>query len=482
MIGMRRLFFLAIIMLFLVISLVHAGPTEIKTFAIEDSILANGRAVFDIRITNNQIVNDTFRFSYEDVEWDVISDPLHYYFTGVDVPAGSSQMVRIVLTSSRYHLPGRYQVDFTIDSTRGTNSHTFPLVVSIRSEKPRIDAYLAAVKQLVDVPDVVIPKDNVPVTINLVNRNAKNISEMKIVMSSRFMNRIVSTPLGPLEEKIIEESFSLDPLLPPQEDVVNFKFFADGVFLNADRPINEPYKIGAYAEIIVESSDTKKSFLKTTEEKTYRNVGNVKKSEIIEVETNRFESFFTRSEPDQVSLTRGNQFYKVWEITLEPAKVVTVTRTVSYRPLVVIAVILLAGAIFFYLMRSPVSVVKRVSVVHLSGGGISELKIIVHLKNRSGEHFEKFTVVDKIPLMADVKSDHDVGSVKPASVYVHGNQTTVKWDVDKLEKNEERILSYKLKARLPIVGSLSLPGVSARFYSGKGTKLITKSRGVIAKA
>ena len=478
--GVKRFFFLAIVMLFLVIQIAHADPIETKVFAIQDSILPDGRAVFEVEIKNNQAIADTFRISYQDIGWDVVSDPLHHYFTGVDVAAGGSQRVRLILNPVEYNETGRYQVDFTLDSKRGKNSHTFPLVISIRPEKPLIREYLAAVRRIVEIPPVIIPEDEVTVRVNLVNRNPKNISEIRLVMSSRFINSTVLTPLGPLEQKVINKSFSLDPTLPPQKDVLNLKLFADGLPLKPE--INEPYEIGAYSEIIVESNETKSSFLKLTEKKTYFNRGNVKASKVVEIETNRLESFFTKSEPDQVSVTRGDKLYRVWELTLDPANKITVTRTVSYRPLVVIITILIAGAIFFYLMRSPVYVVKRASVVHLSGGGISELKIIVHLKNRSDEHFERFTIADNIPIMADVKSDHDLGSVKPSSINVHGNKTTVKWEVNKLEKNEERILSYRMKARLPIVGAIALPGVSVRFYSEKGTKLLTRSKGVVAKA
>ena len=479
--GINRLLFLTVIMLFLAFQIVSAAPIETTVSAVRDSIHFGDQAVFEVRIKNNQATGDTFRISQSGFDWSVRSDPLHHYFTGVNVAAGSSETVTLILTPLQHYEAGRYRADFTIESKERKTSNNFSLIITIRPNEPLLREYLHTVARLVVLPPVVIPNESFNVTFNLPNRNPKAVSEFKIVMSSRFINRNVTIPLKPLETKIHNETFSLDPFLAPEKDVLEVKFYADGVFLGPN-PIEEHYEIGVYSEIIPESSDTRKSFLKTTEKTTYRNRGNVKNSVVIELETNRIESFFTKSVPDQISFSREGRFYRVWEFTLEPDQDVTVTRTVSYRSMVVIVIILIAGVMFFYLMRSPVQVIKRVSIVHLSGGGISELKVIVHLKNVSGEHFERITIADKIPLMADVKSDHDLGSVKPDSVHVHDNQTTVKWEIDKLEKGEERILSYSMKTRLPIVGAVSLPGVSVRFYSEKDTKLLTKSRGVVAKA
>ena len=65
--------------------------------------------------------------------------------------------------------------------------------------------------------------------------------------------------------------------------------------------------------------------------------------------------------------------------------------------------------------------------------------------------------------------------MKPASVYNDGRATIVKWEIDKLEKGDERVLSYRMASRLAILGSVTLPGVAVRFYSQKGTKLVTRS-------
>ena len=45
-------------------------------------------------------------------------------------------------------------------------------------------------------------------------------------------------------------------------------------------------------------------------------------------------------------------------------------------------------------------------------------------------------------------------------------------------KKIERILSYQMKSKLAILGSVTLPGVAVRFYTIKGTKLVTRSKQV----
>ena len=478
--GLKRLFFLTLVMLFLISHAVHAESIHVKVFSIQNSILLGQSAAFDVKITNNQSIYDNFRISSPDGPWSLSSDPLNHYFTGIDIPSMSSETVRLIVAPLGNISSGRYKIELVVRSRIGNDTQGFPLYVSIEPENPLIQEYLTAVHRLVEIPSVVIPDKNVAVKINIVNRNPKNISNISLVMSSRLnLNRTFSTSLEPLEQKHIQELFSLDPMTLPQKDVLTVQFFVDGIALNP--VVREPYEIGAYSEIVKESSETSDFFLRFAEKATYNNVGNVKNSKRIEIPTNKFESLFTKSTPDKVMISRNGHEYLIWELSLEPGERTTVTRTVSYLPLVIIVFVLLAGGFLYYLMRSPVHVIKRASVIHLSNGGISELKVIVHLKNRSGEHFEKFTITDKIPIIADVKSDHDVGSIKPTSIFTHGSQTTVKWEIHNLEKSEERILSYKLKSKLPIFGDVVLPGVSVRFYSKKGVKLLTKSKYVTVK-
>ncbi|MBS3133282.1 hypothetical protein J4470_04130 [Candidatus Woesearchaeota archaeon] len=470
---LKKLLF-ALITLFLLIPAAQAADFQVESLPVIDSILHSEQAAFDVRITNNQGSKDTFRFSYTDLFWDVLSDPLYHYFSGVDIRSGDSETVRLLLKPVKELEIGLYKVGVTIKSEKGKSSETIPLFITLRPEKPLIQEYLAAVSRIVEIPSVVYPNENITVKVNLINRNPRNLSEVKLVFSSELLTREVKTSLNPLEKKMVVESFSLDPLTVPRKDVLNVKLVVDGAVLEPE--IKEPYEVGAYSEIVVDSSETRKLFLKRIEETIYVNRGNVENSKTVEFEIGFFRKLFTKAFPEPFIIKRGGKQFLAWEVVLEPAESLTIVRTVSYVPLLVLVLLIAAAVILYYLLRSPVCAIKKAGILNLREGGISELKIIVHVKNRSSQAFERLTVTDSIPTMAQVTTGPDIGTVKPASVYNDGMKTIVKWELDRIEKGEERILSYKMRSHLAILGSLTLPAVVVRFYSPKGTKLITRSR------
>lgn len=469
----------ALALLFLLVQSVHAADFTVDVKPVKDSIILGEQAAFDIRIVNNQDFKDTFRISYSDIFWDLISDPLYHYFSGVDISSGGSETVRLLLRPVGSLDYGLYKLELDVKAGKGKSSEAIPIYVEVRPEKPLIREYLAAVQKIVEISPVVDPRENVTVKVNLINRNPKNITDMKVVLSSALLNRETRTSLGPLGRRVVEEVFSLDPLTPPRKDVLSVKLFIDDALLEPE--LNEPYSIGSYSDIGIASSEVSRLFLKSVNSTTYVNRGNVKASRIIEVQTNFFKGYFTSAQPKPFSIERNGKRFLAWELSLEPAESASITRTVSYRRLIVLVLIGALVALLYYLFRSPVYAAKSASVFSLKEGGISEIKVIIRLKNRSGSAFERLTVTDHIPTIAEVSAGADIGTVKPASIYNDGRVTIVKWEIDKIEKGEERVLSYRMVSRLAILGSVTLPGVAVRFYSGKGTKLVTRSSKFVVK-
>ena len=107
---------------------------------------------------------------------------------------------------------------------------------------------------------------------------------------------------------------------------------------------------------------------------------------------------------------------------------------------------------------------KEVAVIGIEEGGISDLKVILHVKNRTGKNFDRITIVDKIPTIATVLKTTEVGSLTPTKITQTKEGILVKWELEKLEKYEEMVFSYTIKSRLSILGGLRLPQATARFF------------------
>lgn len=470
----------AVLLLLAVVPSVFAAQIGVESLPVHESVIPGEQAAFDIRITNNQDSEDVFRMSSNDLYWDLLSDPLYDYFSGVEIRAGDSKTVRLLLNTLEDLEYGQYRVDVAVKSQKGKNSATVPVYITVRPEKPLIREYLAAVTRIVEIPPVIHPGQNITVKVNLINRNPKNLPELKVLLSSNLINREVVTSLEPLQSKVLEEKFVLDARTPPQGDVLTVQLIADGNVL--EPVITERFEIGSFGEIEIQSADVDKQFLRTVEKRVYANTGNVRGDKIVELESSGLKKLFTSTEPDSFTITKDGKKYVAWQLSLGPQESIAVTRTVSYRIILFIALLSAGAAAAYYLFRSPVVAVKKANVVNLKGGGISELKIIVHLRNRSPHTYERITVTDRTPTIADVTVDHGLGTVKPSSVYNDGRRTIVKWEIKTLEKGEELMLSYNMNTRLVILGTVKLAPVSVRFFSARGAKLVTRSRAVEVSA
>ena len=83
--------------------------------------------------------------------------------------------------------------------------------------------------------------------------------------------------------------------------------------------------------------------------------------------------------------------------------------------------------------------------------------------------------MDNAPHIAHVEKELSIGSMQPNAILKHPKGgIVIKWNVETLDAGEERVLSYKMKSRLAILGELSLPAASARCKVGNRV-IITQS-------
>ncbi len=458
-------------------------PFSVSINAINKSITLDGQAIFELTISNPNNYADKFRISTSDVEWSVQSDPLYYYFSGVDIPAFSSQEVRLFFKPNAAFPPGLRILNLDISSVNGEQSQTLPVYVNIRSNHQLLQEYLAAVSRIVDIPSQIDPRKEFEIDVNLINRNPKNISRLRVVLSSvstALIRKEIVTNLEPLESKTVSTKVQLDPLAPPTNDTLKVVLFVGNQPL--EPTIFEKFAVISYSEIKPVKSEKRGSLLKWVNETVYVNDGNVRSTVVIESRSSFFKSLFTKSEPRSYSISRGGNSYEAWELSLGPQEQVTITQVESYRSFFYL---LLAALVFLGLYRffqSPVRLIKEASAISYKEGGISELKVILRIKNRSSVPYVRLTVMDRVPMIAEVEHD-SMGTLKPATIFNSaGNKgSVVKWELESLDRNEERILAYKVRSKLSILGTFVLPKGSLRFYTEKNVKFVTHSNTVTIK-
>ncbi|MBI2141852.1 hypothetical protein HYU16_05560 [Candidatus Woesearchaeota archaeon] len=342
----------------------NAQGFTVSLTAINDSILVDGQAIFELAISNPNSYPEKFRISAPDIEWSVQSDPLYHYFSGVDVPAFGSETVRLLFKPTVPFTPGLRAVNIFVESVRGKQSQSISTFVNIRSAYPLIMEYLAAVSRIVEIPSQIDPRQELEIKVNLINRNPKNITQMRISLSSVSTSLIredIVTDLRPLENKVVSAKVRLDPLTPPTQDTLKVVIFVDNKPL--EPTIFEKFEVISYSEIKPLKSEKHGSFFRWVDETTYVNDGNVKSQKVVEQQTSLLKALFTKSNPTSFSISKDGKRFNAWELSLEPQETVTIEVVESYRSIFYLLILALIFLLLYRFFQSPVQLIKESSAI-----------------------------------------------------------------------------------------------------------------------
>jgi hypothetical protein len=68
--------------------------------------------------------------------------------------------------------------------------------------------------------------------------------------------------------------------------------------------------------------------------------------------------------------------------------------------------------------------------------------------------------------------------MEPVSIGKSRRGTVPRWEMDVLEAYEERIITYRIKSKLTLIGGIRLPSAKATFDAGGGKERITYSNSI----
>jgi hypothetical protein len=177
-------------------------------------------------------------------------------------------------------------------------------------------------------------------------------------------------------------------------------------------------------------------------------------------------SIFSSTNPKSKTITEGDKRYFVGDVKLENNSM-RIYITQNYIPLFVVIMLLIVSVISYYSLRSPLLIIKEVNNIVKSEGGISEMTVVLRIRNRSQNKLKEIEITEFIPALVSIGKEVSIGSLQPTKVLKHEKErsTIVKWTIDTLDATEERVLSYKIKSKLSILGSFSLSAAKASFKS-----------------
>ena len=466
-------FLILMITWMLLLNIAHATSFDVKVTPIKDQIIVNDIAKFNISIQNNLDTNEEFTLKKTGFPfWDMYIQPLQNPIT-LKVPAGSSASVKLFVNPLHITSVDTYTLDTGIVLQRTGEEQKVPITIGIKSTEPLIQGYIPTVLATVSVePEKIDPRQEFKVKIFVNNQNVINYTNLTLKAESALFEDEVHFPLGPKDDTTIELRKKVDSDIAPQASKLSVAIFKDDrVIVN---PIVKEFEISEY--VVKENLPKEHSFLKIrTGVKIYSN--NPDYTGTITVDTTPFNNLFSSTNPRASLIKENGKYFLTWKVNLDQNKSMTVFVNENYRPIVVITILVIVAVIFYFLFRSPLVARKSIVNVGMSEGGISEAKIVVRVKNRSSKQIANIEVMDNVPHIAHVEKEISIGSMQPHAILQHPKKgVMIKWTIETLEPGDERVLSYKMKSRLSILGEFNLPAASARAKVGKRVVISNSNR------
>lgn len=430
------------------------------------SVVIDDVAAFNITISHSLPQSERFDVFSPDVVWDVrTEEPLNLG------PGGS--LSTVLLVKPLYIAPGVYSVPLHVRRMSTGDVVKRGLLLEILSKDQPALTYLPAVRGSVEVPQSIDPRNPAVVKVNLENQNALNLPEVHVKLRGGVLTADKKTSLESFQKKTLSIEIPLSSDISPQRDLLRASVIAydsEGKAYQFDLSPQE-FEIIPYSDILSTVEEDVGVF-RTERVITLNNTGNVPRSTVYKFEVGFLQKFFTKADPEAEMV--GNQL--VWEMSIEAKGHRKVEVITNYWSLVVFFALVCLVFVAYYIFRSPIVLQKRAHVVTTREGGISEMKVLLTVKNRGRGTVNKVRVLDLIPTFGEYAEKAGYGTIPPSGVVKNERKgTVVKWELPSMGPGEDVILSYRIKSKFKILGSVQLPPASAKFEISQGREQSVKS-------
>ncbi len=465
--SLRIILLIVIMLIMLALSsalVLASGSSRIVIDPIDNRITTAEEASFNLTISNRLEISQSYTLYSISSGAGWIVDPFPLSDKVIEaVPPDGSHTTKILVRTLNAFDPGIYKVPLTIESDSGER-HDKTLEVYLSPEKP-ID-YLPAIRATLDMDEKVDPRAPISIKLFLENRNPLNLAGLKIQLQSEMpeFQKEVSVDLPPLEKKTVEFSIIPSRFQQPKEYVLFFIFEREGEIVKVlDKaieiiPIISDFKVDIAREEV---------FIKHFGTVAIINEGNVLNTQEAKVPMSLWQALFTSS--DGIVRRVEGQRYLAWEVTLAPNESVYKNFQTSYRILLYLFIALVVVGLFYWYVRPPFSITKKATTVKVGDGTLSQIKVTLEIRNRTGKTLKNVTITDIVPAIANVEQSLEPGTLKPKEIKNTAHGTKIIWSLAELDGHEHRLVTYKVKAKLNILGTFSLPRATVEAH-GKRKK------------
>lgn len=471
----EKLFWVSLVLLCAVLPIAVAS-FEVEVVTIQENILPGEAAQFELYITNNHDSSDRFVIDTEQFNYLLSFDP-----RPGTIPAGETAMVGLEITPRSSVNFGTYRVPIRVRAQNSGASQEIRPFIRLQDPDRTGAVYTPSIALSVAIPPEVDPRDEILLNINLRNRNARAYTDddpLTIRIDGGLFFREYTQRLGGVNqdgERASEVRVNIDPTTPPGMHDLRVEVIVQ------NRTVSEQqlqYRVVEYSQLTQETSSEGRFFRHTTHY-TITNDGNVVDEAVVAYPSSALQRLFVSASDEWTVETIDGEEFIVFSTSLPPQASTTLSVTENYRLLALLILLAILSIIGYFLLRSPVVLGKEASLQGTPDDGVSEIKVRLFVKNRTSKTMRNLRVVDRISGMADIIEEESLGTLKPTKVSKKkGQGTLLRWDVDQLEPFEERIISYRAKTPLKLVGDVTLPAVKVKYDLPSGRERTSHSNEV----
>ncbi len=440
-----------LIVLLLTLTLVNALNLEVTPEPISNTIVKDldKPAIFNLKIKNLEENSETIEI-YSVIGLEIT--PEKKYTIGKNATANIKVEVKIpeILKTST----GSHSFEYKLRNFQGEiQEEEFPLKIIEKKDLIQI------------TPENINPSSEYLNTI-IKNTASFNVSAKLSSISafSEYETDLFLEPYETIELKIPLNNEDKNKLTAGNY-LINFQIKIDNIEIKKETMIRFLEQEG------IDFQKTSEGFLIQRKELIKKNVGNIKKSTEIKIEKNIISFLFTtlNTEPDEIYLN-GLKITYLWKKELIPnEELKIIAKTNWFYPLIIIILIIL---IIYFIKKSvetDLILTKNVSFVKTKGG---EFALKVTLRAKSKRYLEKINIIDKIPVL--VKLYEKFGAITPDKIDLENRR--LEWNMESLNKDEERVFTYIIYSKIGVVGRFELPEAKATYEKEGKIKQATSNR------
>jgi uncharacterized repeat protein (TIGR01451 family) len=425
-----------LIILALILAIPVSFPFDVSVSP-EALVTKQGDAIeVELTITNNQQTDQFFTLSVPGLYSDWVTAP-----NSVTIPGQISGKVKIFVTPPRSLEPKVYGFNIILTSNPSGENQVVPINLRVIKKEGYFLKSLTLSKEDYSYNEPVVVTANV-------QSNEPEVADVSLTLKAEGPAKYAQTFVYTL------------PADQAKEFVSNFQML--------DAPAGQ-YQITATLHRGLRTFDTKNFNIEVV---PTVNVQQQKQSHflfykiatMIEVENTGNTDANNVQISDSIPtawaiLTSSTQPFKksstgfVWNIPiLSPGDKKEISYEIALWPLYIIMILAAFGAYKTYARVGLPGIHK--SIVQrgpLTRGG--EARVMLHVKNRTGKTVKNVVIDDTLPASFQVV---EASAPKP-KIRVSSNGQNLRWNVGSLAPREERVLSYRVRQTMGVIGKIILP-------------------------